>query len=97
MLKTNKNITLVGESIVEIATGSGKQNVTVETYNATINTSNPEGIQYTSYIARQDLYKQYRETCAEDRKAFETAMYAEQDAMIAKKREEVGYGRKQNN
>ena len=59
----------------------------VESYQCTINSENPEELNYTSWISDKELYKTNRKTCQQDRAAFEDAMYAIQDEMITNKEE----------
>lgn len=57
----------------------------VMTFQAKINSNEPNDITYTSGIMNQGLYRENREKMEAERTAFEDAMYAEQDRMIAAK------------
>lgn len=50
-----------------------------------INSDNPAELYYSPSINNQDLYKANREKVKVDQKAFEDAVYAERDKLIAEK------------
>lgn len=52
-------------------------------FEATINTTNPENITLNSYVINYELYKANRTAIATDQTAFEDAVYAFQESLIA--------------
>lgn len=85
MLKNFKqNITLTGQSVIEVTAEDGTtKEVVAETYNATINSADPENMNLSSYQNDKALCKKYRSQCRADEAEFEDACYAIQDEMIA--------------
>lgn len=77
MLNMNISVTMNGSS-----TFNGE---TAETYTATIDSSNPENISMSNYIQNNKVYRDNRQQCYADRKAFDDMVYAKQDEMIAAK------------
>lgn len=77
-MNIKKEITITGISKTEDGTP-------IITFNARINSSEPNDISYTSGVMNQRLYRENREKVEVDRKSFEDAMYKEQDKMIAAK------------
>lgn len=75
MLKTNKAITIKGNSIIDGKNAAG--------YQAVINSDNPEDMTITNWQIDKTLYKENREQCRADQAAFEDAAYALQNEMIA--------------
>ena len=68
---------------INFSAGSVISETVVENYQCTINSNNPEELNYTSWISDKELYKANRKICQQDRAAFEDKMYAIQDNMIA--------------
>lgn len=60
----------------------------VMTFNAKINSNEPNDMTYVSAIMNQGLYRENREKMETERNTFEDAMYEEQDRMIAAKEAE---------
>lgn len=52
-------------------------------YHASIDSKNLDNIQFSSWINNTALYKANRTVCRADQAAFEDAVYAMQDEMIA--------------
>jgi len=52
-------------------------------FEATINTAAPENMTLNSYVINYELYKSNRSAIAADQAAFEDAVYAFQEALIA--------------
>lgn len=78
MLSTiRKNITITANSQID-----GKN---VEGYSATINSDNPEDVNFSQYQTDKELYKLNRTQCRKDNAEFEDMVYAIQDQMIAEK------------
>lgn len=75
MLKMRKTINLAGESIID--------GVIVEGYNASIDSNNLENVQFGSWINDPVMYKANRIEARADQAAFEDAVYAIQDELIA--------------
>lgn len=75
MLKMRQTINLTGESVVD--------NTIVAGYNASIDSKNLDSVQFSSWINNTSLYKANRTACRADQAAFEDAVYAVQDEMIA--------------
>ncbi|MDN5289871.1 MAG: hypothetical protein PWQ06_110 [Anaerophaga sp.] len=64
--------------------GDSKINTqSAKVFEATINTAAPENMTLNSYIINYDLYKSNRTAIAADQAAFEDAVYAFQEALIA--------------
>lgn len=59
--------------------------ITIMSFQAVINSDNPAELYYIPSISNQNLYKANREKVKADQKAFEDAVYAEQDRLIAEK------------
>lgn len=59
--------------------------ITIMSFRAVINSDNPVELYYSPNISNQELYKANREKVKADQKAFEDAVYAEQDKLIAEK------------
>lgn len=59
--------------------------ITIMSFRAVINSDNPVELYYSPGISNQELYKANREKVKADQKAFEDAVYAEQDKLIAEK------------
>lgn len=79
-----KSITLTGQSVITVTEEDGTtKKVVAETYNATINSADPENMNLSSYQNDKALCKQYRTQCRKDEADFEDACYAIQDEMIA--------------
>ena len=76
MLKMNEKITVSGVSVLE----DGTQ---LEGYQATIDSSNPKNIQFTSWQVDKDAYKANRSVARADSAAFEDHVFSIQDEMIA--------------
>lgn len=85
MLKNfKKNITLSGQSVITVTEADGTtKEVVAETYNATINSEDPENMNLSSYQNNKALCKANRTQCRKDEAEFEDACYAIQDEMIA--------------
>lgn len=85
MLKNFKqNITLTGQSVITVTAEDGTTNeVVAETFNATINSADPENMTLSSYQNDKAVYKANRTQCRRDEAEFEDACYAIQDEMIA--------------
>ena len=75
MLEINKSITLVGNSKVG--------DVTVKVFDAKINESDPENLSLNNYVTNYDLYKANRTAVTADQTAFEDAVYALQESLMA--------------
>ena len=75
MLKTKKNITLTGSSVID-----GK---VAEGYSAIIDSTNPQDRNISSWQQDKALYKENRAQCRMDETEFEELAYACQDEMIA--------------
>ncbi len=75
MLKTTKDVTLTGSSVI-----NGKA---AEGYHASINSENPQDIKFQSWQQDKALYKENRAQCRTDKAEFEDLAYACQDEMIA--------------
>lgn len=78
-MEIRKNIEFVSSSP---ETESG---ITIMSFRAVINSDNPAELYYNPTIGNQELYKANREKVKADQKAFEDAVYAEQDKLIAEK------------
>lgn len=77
MLTIRKTIQFHGESRIN--------DTPVKFYNATITEDNPDGLMINSNVANNDLYRANRESVAADQTAFEDAVYAFRDQLIAEK------------
>ena len=75
MLNMNEKIIITGESIID--------GVSVEGYQAQIDSTNPYDISFSSWHNNKALYKINRVACREDQAAFEDYAYSRQDEMIA--------------
>ena len=76
MLKMRQTINLAGESIID--------DILVEAYNASIDSNNLEVVQFGSWINDPAMHKANRTEVRADEAAFEDAVYALQDELIAK-------------
>lgn len=84
MLKNVKqNITITGQSIVEVTDGDETKQVVAEGYSATINSDKPEDMNISSWQQDKATYKAYRSQCRADKAEFEDKVYAIQDELIA--------------
>ncbi len=78
MLSTiKKNITISATSQIDGKNAAG--------YSATINSENPEDVNFSPYQIDKDLYKKNRAQCRKDNAEFEDMVYVIQDQMIAEK------------
>jgi len=77
MLTIRKTIQFHGESKIN--------DTPVKFYNATITEDNPEGLMINSNVANNDLHRANRAAIAADESAFEDAVYAFKDKLIAEK------------
>lgn len=75
MLKITTTITMSGNSMVN--------DVSVQGYQATIDSGHPENMNIQNWINNQSLYKENRTQCRKDAAEFEEIAYAKQDEMIA--------------
>ena len=80
MLKTKKNITIDGESVVD--------GVKIATFRAVINSENPIDMNHTTLIHDKLLYKEKREIVRVDSATFEDYAYSIQDSMLEQEIEE---------
>lgn len=78
-----KNITITGQSIIEVTENGTTKQVVAQGYTATINSDNPENMNISSYQQDKAVYKANRTQCRQDEAEFEDAVYAIQDEMIA--------------
>ena len=78
----------IKKEIAMTAVSKTEDGTSIITFSARINSKEPNNITYTSAVMNQQLYRENREKIEEDRKAFENALYEEQDKMIAIKMEE---------
>ena len=60
-------------------------NEVAKVFDATINTATPENLTLNNYVINYELYKANRALIAADQTAFEDAVYALQEALIADK------------
>ncbi len=70
-----KRITIEGKSVID--------GVITEGYTASIDSSNPTDISFSSYQADKESYKKNRTQCRKDRAEFEDKAYTIQDQLIA--------------
>ena len=78
MLSTiKKNITISATSQIDGKNAAG--------YSATINSENPEDVNFSPYKIDKELYKKNRAQCRKDNAEFEDMVYVIQDQMIAEK------------
>lgn len=75
MLTTTKTTQFRGESKIG--------DISAKVFEATINTANPESMTLNSYVINYEIYKSNRAAIAADQAAFEDAVYAFQEALIA--------------
>ena len=75
MLKISKKITITGQSVINGAIA--------ESYQATIDSSNPANMTMTSWQTAKDVYKANRAECRQNEADFEDMVYELQDQMIA--------------
>lgn len=78
-----KNITITGQSIVEVTEGEVTKQIVAEGYSATINSDKPEDMNISSWQQDKAVYKANRTQCRKDQAEFEDAVYAIQDELIA--------------
>lgn len=87
MLKNQKKeIKITGQSVVTVTDGESTRDVKLEEYSCTINSENPNDFRISRVPNGSDYktyYKDNRDECHEDYKAFEDAAFALQDQMIA--------------
>ena len=76
MLKKSEKITVTGESVLEDGTK-------LAGFQATIDSENPENIQFTSWQQDKAAYKANRSVARVDEAEFEDYVYTIQDEMIA--------------
>lgn len=60
----------------------------IMTFSGKISTDNPKDMKYTAAVMNQSLYRNNRAVAKADQSAFEDALYAEQDAMLAAQAEQ---------
>ena len=60
----------------------------IMTFIGKISTDNPNDMKYTAAVMNQALYRNNRAVAKADQAAFEDALYAEQDAMLAAQAEQ---------
>lgn len=60
-----------------------EDNTPIMTFQGSINSNEPNDINYSFGIMNQGLYRENRDRMETERRAFEDALYAEQDKMIA--------------
>ena len=77
MLNKNEKIILTGESIVN--------GISVEGYQAQIDSENPENMTFSSWQNNKEMYKENRTICRSDKAEFEDYAYNRQDELIAMK------------
>ena len=77
MLEMKKSVTVTGRSIIGGVEALGMQ--------ATIDSDNPEGVNFSSWQTDRALYKTNRVQCRADEAAFEDACYELQEEMMSKK------------
>lgn len=80
-MEIKKNIEFTAYS----ATAEGQE---IMSFTARINSNDPTQLTYYPGIQNQALYKENRALANADQKAFEDAVYEEQDKLIASKEEE---------
>ena len=73
----------IKREITLTATSKTEDGTAITAFRGTINTDDPSGVTYTAGIMNQGLYRSNREKVKTDQTAFEDALYAEQDRMIA--------------
>lgn len=83
MLKLSKVINITGFSTIQGVSESNSG--VIENYNASIDESEPDNINMSSFISDQKAYKENKEQCRQDRSEFEDAVYKIQDELISKK------------
>ena len=72
----------IKKEITFTAVSKTEDGTPIITFNGRINSNNPNDISYTSGVMNQRLYRENREKIESDRRAFEDALYREQDEMI---------------
>lgn len=77
MLTMRQTINVSGECVID--------GVMVEGYNASIDSNNLDLVQFSSWINDPALYKANRTEARRDQAAFEDAVYAIQDELIAER------------
>ncbi len=77
MLNMTKTVTINGSSHIE--------GMIAETFNATIDSNNPENMNLSSYIQNTKTYRENQTQCDKDAEEFRTKAFEIQDAMIAEK------------
>ena len=75
MLNMRKIINITGECVID--------DIMVESYSASIDSTNLEKVQFSSWINDTVKYKAHRAEARADQAAFEDAVYAIQDELIA--------------
>ena len=74
MLKTSKNVTVNGMSMIDGVQAAG--------YTASIDTQDPNSMNISSWQTDKALYKAHRAECRADAAEFEDLAYAMQDEML---------------
>ena len=75
MLTMNEKIIITGESVIN--------GVSVEGYQATIDSKNPQNISFASWQNDREVYKNNRKACRADKAKFEDLAYERQEVMLA--------------
>ena len=75
-LTTSRSISLSGQSIIN--------EITVETYNASVSETNPESMYINQSTVNHEMRKANRAQCRKDRDKFEEFAYSIQDEIISK-------------
>ena len=75
MLETRKTITVTGRSMIDNVEACGFQ--------ATIESANPNNMNFSSWQTNKELYKASRTKCRQDEAEFEDYCYLLQDEMLA--------------
>lgn len=78
-----KSVTITGQSVIEKTVEGKTIQVAAEGYSATINSDDPADMSISSWQIDKAAYKEGRIQCRKDKAAFEEAVYAVQDQMIA--------------
>lgn len=87
MLEIRKQITLSGESTIDVTRPDGSvETVVIEGYNAMIDETNLGSISFGNWQNEQKLYRENRELCRKDRADFEDLAFTLHDELVAKKR-----------
>lgn len=80
-----KSVTITGQSVIEKTEGEVTTKVVAEGYSATIDSTNPEDMNISSWQQDKAAYKANRVQCRKDAADFEDMVYNVQDKMIAEK------------